>query len=397
MKYPLALILLFILQLQITAQDYSEFTSTIKSLSDTATYEQTWNQLVENQKIPLVVEDSVAFLYRGEARSISWVGDFNGWGYYKEFNNKVVRIPQTDLWMLKASFPQDARLDYKIMRNGTDWMLDPYNNAHQWSGVGGGSPNSELRMPQWKEDTLTTTQLPGAKHGRIEKDMLFNSKSLGYQITYSVYTPPGYNHKQQYPIIYVTDGYEYMHERLGNMITILNNLIHLKKITPIIAVFIDHREPINRSNNRRMTELAVNEKYFGFLTDELVPMIEKKYPVLPGAAHRGILGTSLGGLSAAYFSFTKPNIFGLAGIQSPAFYVRPDIYKICDNPDNSPVKTFMSTGLIYDAPPETITKMKTLLDRNTCTYQIKEVNQGHSWGNFRDLIDDILVYFFAAN
>src|SRR5689334_8960728 len=101
MKYPLALIFQLILLLKVCAQDYSPFTSTIKKLYDTASYDQTWNQLVESQKIPLVVEDSVAFLYRGEGRSISWVGDFNGWGYYKEFNNKVVRIPQTDIWILK--------------------------------------------------------------------------------------------------------------------------------------------------------------------------------------------------------------------------------------------------------------------------------------------------------
>jgi enterochelin esterase-like enzyme len=378
------------------AQDYSEFTATIKKLSDTSTYRQTWDHLVQSQRIPFIVNDSVAFLYRGEAKTVAWIGDFNGWGYYKDFNKKVVRIPNTDVWMLKYSFPKDARLDYKIAINGTDWILDPNNASHQWSGVGGGSPNSELRMPLWREDSLTTYAVAGATHGRIEKDLLFHSKSLNYQITYSVYTPWGYNPSKKYPIIYVTDGYEYMHERLGNMITILDNLIFLKKINPVIAVFIDHREPINRFNNRRMMELAINEKYFSFLTSELIPMIEKKYPVIGDPSHRGILGTSLGGLSAAYFSFSKPDLFGLAGIQSPSFYLRPDIYKICDNPDNSPVKTFMSTGLIYDAPQESITKMKTLLDRNTCTYQIKEVNQGHSWGNFRDLIDDILIYFFPA-
>jgi enterochelin esterase-like enzyme len=396
MKYHLALILTLSLSTGATAQNYDEFTATVKSLYDTATREQTWAKLISDHHVPLVVEDSVAFFYRGNATSVSWQGDFNRWGYNKEYNEKVKRIPESDLWVLKASFPKDARLDYKIVLNGSEWILDPYNDAHQWSGVGGGSPNSELRMPLWKEDPLTAAHVEGAAHGRLEKDLLLHSKSLNYQMTYSVYTPPGYSINAKYPIIYVMDGYEYMHERLGNMITILDNLIYLKRITPVVAVFIDHREPINRSNNRRMQELALNEKYFAFLTDELIPKIEKKYHVMGDASHRAILGTSLGGLSAAYFSFTKPEIFGLAGIQSPAFYIRPDIYKICDNPDKSPVKTFMSTGVIYDAPPESIIKMKTLLDRNTCTYQIKEVNQGHSWGNFRDLIDDLLIYFFPV-
>ncbi|MFZ6014549.1 MAG: alpha/beta hydrolase, partial [Bacteroidota bacterium] len=205
--------------------------------------------------------------------------------------------------------------------------------------------------------------------------------------------PYVYKNNIVYPIIYVTDGYEYMHERMGNMVTVLNNLIHVQKIKPVIAVFIDNREPIDRSNNRRMKELAMNEKYLAFITQELVPTIEKNYTVSTDPAHRAILGTSMGGLSAAYFAFSKPEVFGLAGIQSPAFWFKPEIYTLCENPENPPIKTFMTTGLISDAE-EGALKMKALLDKNTCNYQYREVNQGHSWGNWRDLIDDILIYFF---
>lgn len=392
--------LLFCVSLSIVtlSQDYSSFTETINKLhsGDSATVWQTWNDLVRVGKIPLVVEDTVAFFYRGEARSVQWMGDFNGWGYHKNLNNKGVRIPNTDIWVFRTSFPKDARLDYKIVVNESNWVLDPYNNAHQWSGVGGGSPNSEIRMPEWKEDPLTTSTLKGVQPGRHSEDLLFDSKALGYQITYSIYLPFDYKPDEIYPVIYVTDGNEYVHERLGNMIVTLDNLIYLKKIKPIIAVFIDHREPVNRSNNRRMTELAMNEKYLNFLTDELLPALEKKYSVSREPASRAILGTSMGGLSAAYFAFTKPDLFGLAGIQSPAFYLKPDIYKVCDNPEQPPVKTFLTTGTINDVPQESINKMKALLDRNTCTYQLKEVNQGHSWGNWRDLIDDILIYFFPV-
>jgi enterochelin esterase-like enzyme len=214
---------------------------------------------------------------------------------------------------------------------------------------------------------------------------------------YSVYLPASYKAQSSdiYPIIYVTDGYEYLHEKMGNMTTILDNLIYLKKIKPVIAVFIDNREPVNRSNNRRMQELAMNERYLTFVTQELIPKIEGEYPVSTRAEDRAILGTSMGGLTAAYFAFSKPEIFGLAGIQSPAFWFRPEIYTFCDQPEKPPVKTFMTTGLINDTAEGT-TKMKSILDKNTCTYEYREVNQGHSWGNWRDLIDDILIYFFPA-
>jgi enterochelin esterase-like enzyme len=381
----------------VSAQDYSSFTATIQKLysGDTAVVNTLWQDLVDRENIPLVEKDSVAFLYRGEAKSVVWMGDFNRWGSNRTFPNAGKNIPGTDIWILRLSFPQDARLDYKIVVNENHWILDPVNPDHQWSGVGGGSPNSELRMPEWKEDPITLHPTPGLKRGTVEKDMLFVSKALGYQITYNIYLPQSYKPGQIYPVIYVTDGYEYMHERLGNMVLILDNLIHTQKIKPVIAVFIDHREPVNRSNNRRMQELNMNEAYLKFLTIELIPLIEKNHSVSQDPAQRAILGTSMGGLSAAYFAFAAPETFGLAGIQSPAFWFKPDIYKFCDNPENPPVKTFMTTGSINDTEEGT-KKMKAILEKNTCNYQYKSVAQGHSWGNWRDLIDDILIYFFPA-
>ena len=121
-----------------------------------------WKELVSKNRIPLTCQDSVAFLYRGSARSVNWIGDFNAWGYDKQFNSRGERIPDTDIWILKASLPKDARLDYKIFLNNRDWILDPSNPANQWSGVGGGSLNSELQMPEWRRDTLTIARQASA-------------------------------------------------------------------------------------------------------------------------------------------------------------------------------------------------------------------------------------------
>jgi enterochelin esterase-like enzyme len=387
-------ILALLISFHANAQEYASFTNTIQKLySDSTSREKTWTDLVEAGNVPLVQLDSVAFLYRGRVKSVMWMGDFNGWGRNRNFQNKGKQIAGSDIWILKASFPADARLDYKIVINDNDWILDPNNQDYQWSGVGGGSPNSELRMPLWKPDPIATTQVDGLKRGKLETDLVLNSKKLGYQITYTVYLPQGYSPNQKYPVIYVTDGYEYLHERLGNMALILDNLIHLRKIAPVIAIFVDHREPINRANNRRMQELAMNENYLAFFTEEFIPLVEGNYSVSKESANRAILGTSMGGLAAAYFAFSSPDLFGLVGIQSPAFWFKPEIYQLCDNPDHPPVKTFMTTGVINDAE-EGAKKMKMILEKNTCNYQYLETHQGHSWGNWRDLIDDILIYFF---
>jgi enterochelin esterase family protein len=385
-----------------SGQDYSRFSTTLAKLYNlskiiddslrSSKVEEFWSSLVSSNSIPLVQEDSVAFLYRGNANTVDWIGDFNGWSRDKKSISKGQKIKNTDIWILKTSFPKDARFDYKIELNGFDWIIDLNNPNQQWSGVGGGSPNSELRMPLWKPDPMTS-YMESSSRGKLEKDILINSPLLGYQITYNIYYPPGFVASQKYPVIFVTDGYEYLHERLGNMQNLLDNLISLKKIEPIIGVFIDHREAVNRSNNRRMVELAMNQKYLDFFAKEFVPYIESRYPISRDPNKRAILGTSLGGLTAAYFAFTSPGIFGMAGIQSPAFLFKPDIYTVCDNAEKPPVKVYMTTGVYYDAEVGA-RKMKSILEEKFCAYQYVETNQGHSWGNFRDTIDDILIYFF---
>lgn len=349
-------------------------------------------RLANMDMIPMTAQDSAVFIYYGEAKSVEWTGDFNRWGFDKSFNSKGKRISGTNIWLLRASFPSDARLDYKVILNDNLRILDPYNKRLQWSGVGGGSPNSELRMPAYKDDPAQTYR-SGIAHGTVSEDILYTSSKLSYQITYNVYIPAVADPKNL-PVVYVTDGYEYLHPQLGNMATVLDNLIADNKIVPIAAIFVDHREPANRMNNRRMDELVMNENYLNFFVDEFIPYLEATYPFDARAESRAILGASVGGLNATYFTFARPDIFSKAGIQSPSYFTRPQIYALCDNPDLAPITVSMTSGLIHDAS-DGGRKMTKILENNSCTYHYRETNQGHSWGNWRDTIDDILVDFFA--
>ncbi|MGE0589791.1 MAG: alpha/beta hydrolase-fold protein [Cyclobacteriaceae bacterium] len=384
------------------AQDYTPFQKRVNALTslgkltDSDQQREAQRVLIDSLKradqIPITYKDSVAFIFAGQATSVDWMGDFNGWGYDKNFANAGKQIPGTNIWLLKASFPEDARLDYKIVLNKKAWILDPLNLNQQWSGVGGGSPNSELRMPGYHDEPYQKERSDIPK-GTVDRDILFTSHMLGYQITYSVYMPP--NASGKLPVVYVTDGYEYLHPQLGNMPVVLDNLIADKKITPIMAVFIDHREPANRTNNRRMQELVMNENYLKFFVDEFIPYIELTYPAATERSKRAVIGSSVGGLSATYFAFSRPDVFGNAGIQSPSFFTRPQIYSLCDSPEGSKLKISMTSGVINDAS-DGGRRMIKILENNSCVYQYREVNQGHSWGNWKDLVDDILVDFFAA-
>jgi enterochelin esterase-like enzyme len=347
-----------------------------------------WDTLKSRNQIPFVFGDSVAFLYKGDANTVSWAGDFNGWnpgasGY------QGTKVGLSNVWIAEQKFPGDARLDYKIVVN-SNWILDPANSYTQMSGFG---PNSELRMPDWvyPQETILPA---GATRGTLSNNftIVSSASNLNYTVQYKVYTPYGYNDLSDLPVIYVTDGHEYADDAKGSMILVLDNLIFSGQINPVIAVFIDPRNPTNLSQNRRMEEYRANSKFANFVADELVPVIDANYKTNTNADSRAILGTSLGGWNSAYFGFARNDKFHLIGIHSPAF--DEAIIQNYSNAALMPLKIYMSTGVIYDTQNQA-RSMKTVMENKAYPLLYKEVNEGHSWGNWRALIDEPLIYFFG--
>lgn len=318
-----------------------------------------------------------------------WAGDFNGWDPNKGGFNGT-RVGLSNVWNCIKSFPANARLDYKIVI-GSNWILDPDNPFSQSSGVG--TINSELRMPDWvyPAETIPRSRIP---RGNFSENFSINSANLGYTVYYRVYTPVNYESLSNLPVIFITDGQEYSDDHLGSMTIVLDNLIYEKRIQPVIAVFIDpHSIPNSSGTNRRRSEYTINKKFADFVSDELVPHIDANYNTNKSPNARAILGTSLGGINAAYLGYYRSEIFRLIAIQSPAFWTKPEIFNYYQDSNKLPLKIFMSAGTIYDTQADAL-HLKNILDSKG--YQLKyiETPEGHSWGNWRALLDDLLIYFF---
>ncbi len=348
-----------------------------------------WAELKLNNQIPFTQDNVAIFLYNGSAEQVNWNGDFNSWSSNKKYPNQGKNIEGTDIWMLKTHFPANARLDYKITVDG-DWILDPENSNTQWSGYG---PNSELRMPKWEPEPLKARS-PETAQGTLSNNKIITSSEFGYTIQYQVYTPPNYAELGDLPVLYVTDGHEYSDDQLGSSIVVLDNLLHQKKIKPIIVVFVDPRNPDDVAINRRSDQFAVNEKYLAFFTETLIPEIESKYNVQQDAKQRGILGTSFGGLNATYFGFTRPDVFGKVAIQAPSFWYREEIYDIVRNSTETPNEVYMSVGTIGDNLNDA-QRMKTLFEQRKVHFTYLQINEGHSWGAWSAQMDDIFLQFFG--
>jgi enterochelin esterase family protein len=344
-----------------------------------------WSSLKSNNQIPFRLGDSVAFLYRGEAKNVSWAGDFNGWKPEQpEYSG--VRAGQSRIWMCLRKFPADARLDYKIVVDGK-WMVDPDNPYIQMSGMG---PNSELHMPDWKfpDDTQLA---PDVIRGNLSDNMLIKSGKLGYSVNYKVYQPYNYARCESLPVIYVADGQDYASEDLGSMITVLDNLIYSGEIKPVMAVFLDPREPGNEKNNRRIKEYSCNQDFADFVGDELIPLIDQTYKTHACPDDRLILGTSVGGINAAWFGAVRIKDFHLLGINSPSF--NKNVLDRFAGLDWFPFRVYMTAGVFHDTQDKALA-MKEILEKNKVDFVYREVNEGHSWGQWKALLGDMLRYFF---
>lgn len=369
-------------------QQFKDTLTVITTLTDATTRNaritKFITQLKGQNQIPFKIGNQVAFLYRGSAAKVEVAGDFTeGWGKAYAFS----KVGISDLWIYETTFPTDARLDYKLIVGG-NWILDPNNPFVQMSGFGN---NSEVRMPDYVPSEWVKLK-SGITRGKFGVNTKITSSNLGYAVNYRVYTPAGYDTLTNLPVIYVTDGHEYADDQMGSMIIVLDNMIALKKIKPVMAVFIDPRNP-STGDNRRMSEYNCNPKFTSFVCDELVPVIDSGWKTNASPESRCILGTSMGGLNSAWFGGTRHDKFRLIGINSPAFWYNAAVYEPYKG-DKLPLKIFMSTGVIFDTQNEARGLESGCFRPLGYDYTYMEVNEGHSWGNWRALLDDVLLFFW---
>jgi enterochelin esterase-like enzyme len=348
-----------------------------------------YRELRAGGHIPFTEQERALFLYKGDADRVHWRGDFNRWGNGDDEAGAGTRIGGSDVWYLELELPCDARVDYKIILNRTEWIIDPANAALQWGGAG---PNSELAMPCY-EVPKETVERYDIERGTLSSPYTYQSSELGYEVAFYIYFPHGYQETSAYPVVYVTDGHEYADENMGKMITVLDNAIAEGLIPPVMAVFIDPRDPYT-GENRRQSEFVMNRRYAAFLAGELVPGIDDMFATSAYDGDRALMGTSLGGINTAFTVLNYSQTFGRAVIHSPAFRMSPELLDDYRNSPRRPVSMYISAGTINDGLEETA-EFRDILSENVWHMRFTEVNQGHSWGQWKGQILPALIFFWG--
>ncbi|MDG1708508.1 MAG: alpha/beta hydrolase-fold protein, partial [Emcibacteraceae bacterium] len=161
--------------------------------------------------------------------------------------------------------------------------------------------------------------------------------------------------------------------------------------------FVDPRNPDDLRINRRRKQYRCNEDFADFFVSELIATIENTYPVSRNKKDRVIQGSSAGGLNAACFGIMATEEFGGLSMHSPGDlrYLRR-LNKEYATQEAFPVKVFMSVGNSSDNR-NAVRRFKAVLDKKGFDINFIQNSKEHGWRNWRPLVDDALLTFFAID
>jgi enterochelin esterase-like enzyme len=179
-------------------------------------------------------------------------------------------------------------------------------------------------------------------HGKIDT-VYYASKTVGTKRKAIIYTPPGYSKNKKYGVLYLLHGIggdekEWLNGAQPQVI--LDNLYAENKIEPMIVVMPNGRaSKDDRAGGNIFDSLKV-QAFTAFEKDmliDLIPFIEKKFPVIKDRDRRAIAGLSMGGGQALNFGLGNLDTFAwIGGFSSAPNTKEPQ--SLLPNPDEAKKK-----------------------------------------------------------
>jgi enterochelin esterase-like enzyme len=349
-------------------------------------------------KFPLAEGNAITFVYRGAADAVN----LKHWAFGLPASQPLARIDGSDgaveLWHLTLVLPVDSRLEYKleVVRGGhSEWIEDPQNEfrARDPFGANSVAHGSGYRTPEWiVPDAEATT-------GTID-ELAFDSATFGRR-TVGLYVPARFRKTRRYPLLVVHDGHDYV--RYAQLGVVLDNLMYRLEIPSFIVVLT--------SSPDRLVEYANDERHARFLTDELIPHLERTLPLDARPQARALMGASFGAVAALSTAWRRPGFYGRLLLQSGSFafadignhnYRGPlfdPVVAFVNRFRTKPVavseRIFVSCGtyesLIYENR-----SLVPVLESTGMDVRYVEARDGHNWENWRDRLREALSWLFPG-
>jgi iron(III)-enterobactin esterase len=262
---------------------------------------------------------------------------------------------------------------------------------------------------------------------RIES-LPINSHFLGNSRVLTVYLPPAYDSEpgRSFKVLYVNDGQDLT---LVAFEQILYGYISLNQLEQIIVVGIP--ASADRENEYGTGTILDDsgqgihaQQYEDFLIKEVIPLIHSTYRSLDGPQNTGLLGQSLGGLSAFYTAWTHPEVFGIVGAFSGSFWWRTNVSNlqalldsrvaqkaVREGKTHPQLKMWFSAGTaefdqdrdgngVIDMVQDTTDLLAELSKKgyqNGIDYRYVKIEGGkHDWASWVKVLPDFLIWAFPG-
>lgn len=344
---------------------------------------------------PLVDGNFITFVWRGQADQVN----LRHWIYGLGSSQALQRLDGTDLWHLTLEIPPTSRVEYKleVVRGGHgEWQNDPLNinRARDPFGANSVAHATGYEVPEW------TRHDPSARAGRLDEEIIIHSKVFGRR-SYGVYLPARFRRSRRYPLLVVHDGHDYL--RYAALGTVLDNLISRLEIPDMIVALT--------SSPYRIGEYANDERHARFIVEDLVPQLERVFPIRPEPQSRCLMGASFGAVASLSTAVRYPGRFGKLLLQSGSFAftdiaganwrgqafepVVQFMNHFRANPGAMSERIFMSCGM-YESLIYENRSFAPLLRETGMDIRYVEARDGHNWENWRDRLREGLSWLFPG-
>ena len=349
---------------------------------------------IRDNQFPIVEGPSITFVYRGGAEAVN----LRHWVFGLPSSQPLARVNDTDLWYLTLDLPVKSRIEYKleIVQNGHgQWIEDPLNLRKSRDPFGANSVahGEGYEVPEWIHLDRD------ARQGHVD-ELYFDSKTFGRR-SVQIYLPARYRKTRRYPLLVVHDGRDYV--RYAGLRTVLDNLMDRAEIPDLIVAFVDSPD--------RLREFANDERHAHYLTDELVPLLEKRLPLEGRPQGRCLMGASFGAVAALSTAWRRPGFYGRLLLQSGSFAFADIGDRNHRGPLFDPIVSFVNTfrgapvavserifvscgtyeSLIYENR-----SLVPVLQATGMDVRYIESRDGHNWENWRDRLREGLSWLFPG-
>ncbi len=267
-------------------------------------------------KSPELANGQITFRFVApKARQVSISASWLGY----DASKLQMKQDEKGIWTVTTPQPAPELYTYNIVMDGVT-MLDPSNVQVQRDGS------------RYMNALLVPGDYAGlyaecSKPGNVEHVWYFSAEN-GMTRRMYVYTPAGYdrnNKSVKYPVLYLLHGGggdEDAWSTLGRTCQILDNLIAQGKAKPMIVVMPNGNpnqyaaQTLGIPVKTEVKKYASNFDNYSSLVADVLPYIEKNYPVIKNRKGRAVAGLSMGGGQSFFIAFRNVDVFANVGIFS---------------------------------------------------------------------------------